>query len=48
MTRIIHAGGKIHEVRRMARHKDVRTTLHYYTDENLKELGQLANRLPAV
>jgi integrase len=45
---LIQAGGKIHEVRRMARHRDVKTTLNYYTDENMADLGALANRLPAV
>jgi integrase len=45
---LIQAGGKIHEIRRMARHRDVRTTLNYYVDENLSDLGALANRLPAL
>lgn len=43
---LIKAGAKIHEVRRLARHKDVRTTLGYYTDESLPDLAELADRLP--
>ena len=48
VVRLIQAGAKIHEVRRMARHVDVATTLKHYTDENLQDLGALADRLPAV
>lgn len=48
VVRLIQAGAKIHEVRRMARHVDVATTLKYYTDENLTDLGKLADKLPAV
>jgi len=48
VVKLIQAGGKIHEIRRMARHKHISTTLQYYTDENLAELGALANRLPCV
>ncbi|WP_052558295.1 tyrosine-type recombinase/integrase [Gemmata sp. SH-PL17] len=45
VVRLIQAGAKIHEVRRMARHTDISTTLKHYTDENLSDLGALANRL---
>jgi integrase len=48
VVRLIQAGAKIHEVRRMARHRDVKTTLDYYTDESMADLGKLADRLPAV
>ena len=43
-----HAAAKIHEVRRVARHTDIATTMKHYTDENLKDLGALADRLGAV
>lgn len=46
ITRIIRAGAKIHEVRRLARHTDVKTTLEYYTDETLADLGAIVDRLP--
>ena len=46
MTRLIEAGGKPHEVRRMARHRDVKTTLDYYAEVDLPDLGRLADRLP--
>lgn len=45
VVNVIRAGAKIHEVRRMARHKDVKTTLEYYTDESLADLGEIADRL---
>lgn len=48
VTRLIRAGGLIHEVRRLARHKDVKTTLNYYTDADLGQLGGVADRLPDV
>lgn len=48
VVRVIRAGGKVHEVRRMARHRSVQTTLNYYTDETMSELAELADRLPAV
>lgn len=48
VVRLIQAGAKVHEVRRMARHKDVATTLKHYVDENMKDLGALANKLPPV
>jgi integrase len=43
---LIRAGGQVDEVRRLARHTDARTTFGYYTDENLPDLGRLADRLP--
>lgn len=46
VVRLIEAGAKVHEVRRMARHKNVATTLNYYTDTDLGALGELADRLP--
>ncbi|VTR94136.1 integrase-recombinase protein : Integrase-recombinase protein OS=Rhodopirellula sallentina SM41 GN=RSSM_04495 PE=4 SV=1: Phage_integrase [Gemmata massiliana] len=48
VVRLIQAGAKIHEVRRMARHADISTTLKHYAEDNLKELGALANRLALV
>jgi integrase len=48
VVKIIQAGGKIHEVRRLARHRHISTTLAYYVDENMTDLGDLANRLPPV
>lgn len=48
VTRIIDAGAKVHEVRRLARHADVRTTLRHYTAEGLADLGILADKLPPV
>lgn len=45
VLRLIDAGAKIHEVRRLARHRDVKTTLNYYTDTDLGALGKLADRL---
>jgi integrase len=46
VTSLIRAGAKVHEVRRLARHKDARTTLDYYTDETLADLAALADKLP--
>lgn len=43
---LIRADGKVDEVRRLARHKDVRTTLNYYTDQNMPDLGRLVDKLP--
>lgn len=48
VVRLIHAGAKVHEVRRLARHTDVRTTLQHYVDENMLDLAALADRLPPV
>lgn len=48
VVRLLQSGAKVHEIRRLARHADVKTTLKYYTDENLPELGALADRLPPV
>jgi len=48
VVRLIRAGGLIHEVRRMARHKDVATTLNYYTDTDLDSLGKLADKTPPL
>jgi integrase len=45
VTRLIRAGGLIHEVRRMARHKDVKTTLDYYAEAEMPDLGRLADKL---
>lgn len=45
VVRLIEAGAKIHEVRRLARHRDIKTTLEYYTDEQLADLGALADKL---
>jgi integrase len=47
VTALIRAGAGIDEVRTLARHKDVRTTLNYYTDANLPQLGRVADRLQA-
>lgn len=33
------------EFRRPARHKDVKTTLDYYTDESMADLGAIADKL---
>ena len=48
VTRLFQAGGTVPEVRRLARHKDVRTTLNHYTDETMGELAALADKLGAV
>lgn len=48
VVRLIQAGAKIHEVRRLARHRDVKTTLNYYTDTDLADLGKLAEKLGGV
>jgi integrase len=48
VMRLIKAGGEIHEVRRLARHRDVKTTLQYYTDTDLKELGRLTEKFTAT
>ncbi|MFO0801437.1 MAG: site-specific integrase [Gemmataceae bacterium] len=48
VTRLFQAGGTVPEVRRLARHKDVRTTLTHYTDETMGELAALADKLGAV
>lgn len=45
-TRLIRAGAKVHELRRLARHRDVRTTLNHYTDESMPDLAALADKLP--
>lgn len=46
VVRLIQSGANIDEVRRMARHRDVKTTLNYYTDADLTQLGAVADRLP--
>jgi integrase len=46
VVRLLEAGGEVHKVRRMARHRDVKTTLNYYAETNLPDLGDLADRLP--
>lgn len=46
VVRLIEAGGKIHEVRRLARHRDVKTTLNYYAPTDMGALGRLADKLP--
>lgn len=43
---LIAAGAKPNELRRLARHRDIRTTLGYYTDENLPDLAKLTDKLP--
>lgn len=45
ITRVIRAGAKIHEVKRLARHRDLKTTLEYYTDDVLSDLGTIVDRL---
>lgn len=45
VVRVIAAGAKIHEVRRLARHTAVRTTLEFYTDETLADLGAIVDRM---
>ena len=47
VTGLIRAGGLIHEVRRLARHRDAKTTLDYYAEADLEALGRLADRLVA-
>ena len=46
ITRLIRAGAKVHQLRRLARHKDVATTLNHYTDETMGELAALSDLLP--
>lgn len=46
VTSLIRAGAGVDEVRELARHRDVKTTLGYYTDRNLPRLGAVADRLP--
>lgn len=51
VTRLIRSGADVDQVRRLARHRDVRTTLKYYADSGLAELGAAADKLaplPAV
>jgi len=45
VTSVIKTGAGIHEVKRLARHRDLKTTLEYYTDETLADLGAIADRL---
>lgn len=46
VVRLIQTGAAIHEVRRLARHRDVQTTLNYYTDTDIPGLAAAADRLP--
>jgi integrase len=43
---LIRSGAEVDDVKRMARHKDARTTINYYTDRSLRQLGDIADRLP--
>lgn len=43
---LIRSGAEVDDVRRLARHKDARTTIDYYTDRTLRQLGDIADRLP--
>lgn len=46
VVRLIKSGAKIHHVRRLARHTDVKTTLNYYAPTDLTELNAVVNALP--
>jgi len=46
VTGLIRAGADVDEVRRLARHKSVSTTLGYYAGSDLGRLGKAADRLP--
>jgi integrase len=45
VTSLIRTGGDIDQVRRLARHKKVQTTLDYYAESNLPDLASLVNRV---
>lgn len=46
VTRLIRSGIDVDLVRRLARHRDVKTTLDYYAESDLPELGEAVNRMP--
>lgn len=49
VTQLIRAAGAdVKQVQRLARHRDLKTTLAYYVDADLSDLGTVADRLPAV
>ncbi len=43
---LIKSGGTIDQIKRMARHKDIETTLAYYVDADLDADASLVNKLP--
>jgi integrase len=45
ITGLIRSGADIAQVTRLSRHKDFKTTLEYYEESSLKELGDVVNRL---
>ncbi len=45
VTRLIRSGADVDEVRRLARHKDVQTTLDSYASTDLERLGRAADKL---
>lgn len=45
VTKLIRSGADVDQVRRLARHKSVATTLNYYAESELKELAAVVNRV---
>jgi integrase len=46
ITGLIRNGADIDQVKRLGRHKDIKTTLSYYTDSDLPGLAEAVNRIP--
>lgn len=44
VTKLIRSGADVDQVRRLARHKSVATTLNYYAESQMKELADVVNR----
>lgn len=47
-SKLIDAGVDINRVKRLSRHKDLDTTLTYYTDADLPSLGEAVERIPKL
>ncbi len=47
VTRLVRSGVEIDLVRRLARHKQLSTTMNYYVGSDLPELAAAVNKLPA-
>jgi integrase len=48
VTALIRAGADIDQVRRLARHKSIKTTLDHDVGSKLSELTLAVNKLPAI
>ena len=48
VTNLIKSGAYIDEVRRLARHKSIKTTLDHYAESKLSDLHRAVSRLPPL